>query len=44
MATYLITGAAGYIGSRVSEFILADGHTVVRLDNLNDAYNVRLKE
>ncbi len=40
--TILVTGAAGFIGSKVSEFLLADGHTVVGLDNLNDAYDVRL--
>lgn len=44
MATYLITGAAGFIGSRVTEFLLRDGHTVIGIDNLNDAYDVRLKE
>ncbi|MGQ9564845.1 MAG: GDP-mannose 4,6-dehydratase [Thermogutta sp.] len=43
MATYLVTGAAGFIGSKVTEFLLADGHTVVGIDNLNDAYDVRLK-
>lgn len=43
MATYLVTGAAGFIGSKVAEMLLADGHTVVGLDNLNEAYDVRLK-
>ncbi len=43
MATYLVTGAAGFIGWKVTEFLLADGHTVVGVDNLNDAYDVRLK-
>ena len=43
MANYLIAGAAGFIGSRVCEFLLQDGHTVTGLDNLNDAYDVRLK-
>lgn len=43
MATYLVTGAAGFIGSKVTEFLLADGHTVIGIDNLNDAYDVRLK-
>ncbi len=43
MATYLVTGAAGFIGSKVAEMLLADGHTVVGVDNLNDAYDVRLK-
>lgn len=44
MATYLVTGAAGFIASKVSEFLLADGHTVVGVDNLNDYYDVRLKD
>jgi nucleoside-diphosphate-sugar epimerase len=39
----LLTGVAGFIGSKVAEFLLADGHTVVGVDNLNDAYDVRLK-
>jgi UDP-glucuronate 4-epimerase len=43
MATYLVTGAAGFIAARVCELLLDDGHTVVGLDNLNDAYDVRLK-
>jgi len=44
MATYLLTGAAGFIASKVAEFLLDDGHTVVGVDNLNDAYDVRLKQ
>lgn len=44
MSVYLITGVAGFIGSRVTEFLLAEGHTVYGVDNLNDAYDVRLKE
>ena len=44
MATYLITGCAGFIASKVTEFLLSGGHTVVGVDNLNDAYDVRLKE
>jgi nucleoside-diphosphate-sugar epimerase len=43
-ATYFVTGAAGFIGSKVSEFLLRDGHTVIGIDNMNDAYDVRLKE
>jgi nucleoside-diphosphate-sugar epimerase len=43
MANYLVTGAAGFIASRVVELLLADGHTVTGLDNLNDAYDVRVK-
>jgi len=44
MAFYLLTGAAGFIGSRVIEFLLEDGHTVYGVDNMNDAYDIRLKE
>jgi UDP-glucuronate 4-epimerase len=44
MAKYLVTGAAGFIGSKVTEMLLADGHTVVGIDNLNDAYDQRLKQ
>lgn len=40
----LVTGCAGFIGWRVTEFALRDGHTVVGVDNLSDAYDVRLKE
>lgn len=43
MANYLVTGAAGFIGRRVSELLLGDGHTVFGVDNLNDAYDVRVK-
>lgn len=43
MATYFVTGCAGFIGSKVAAFLLADGHSVVGVDNLNDAYDVRLK-
>ncbi|MBN1373332.1 MAG: NAD-dependent epimerase/dehydratase family protein [Anaerolineaceae bacterium] len=44
MANYLVTGAAGFIASRVSEMLVAQGHTVTGLDNLCDAYDVRLKQ
>ena len=44
MATYLVTGTAGFIGSKVAELLLADNHTVIGIDNMNDAYDVRLKE
>ncbi len=39
----LVTGAAGFIGSKVTELLLVEGHTVVGVDNLNDYYDVRLK-
>ncbi len=44
MAHYLVTGVAGFIASRVTEFLLQDGHTVVGVDNMNDAYDVCMKE
>ncbi|MCJ7706297.1 MAG: GDP-mannose 4,6-dehydratase, partial [Anaerolineales bacterium] len=44
MARYLLTGAAGFIGARVAQELLAEGHTIVGLDNLNDAYDRRLKD
>lgn len=44
MGRYLVSGAAGFIGARVSELLLQEGHTVVGIDNLNLAYDVRLKE
>jgi len=40
----LITGAAGFIGSTVALRLLERGDRVVGLDNLNDYYDVRLKE
>lgn len=40
----LVTGCAGFIGSKVSEILARNGHDVVGVDNLNDAYDVRLKE
>jgi UDP-glucuronate 4-epimerase len=39
----LVTGAAGFIGFHTARRLLADGHTVVGLDNLSDYYDVRLK-
>ena len=39
----LVTGCAGFIGAKVAELLLDQGHTVVGIDNLNESYDVRLK-
>ncbi len=39
----LVTGAAGFIGFHLSSKLLAQGHTVVGVDNINDYYDVNLK-
>ena len=41
---YLVTGAAGFIGFHVSKRLLDAGHQVVGIDNLNDYYDVNLKQ
>jgi UDP-glucuronate 4-epimerase len=43
MSTYVVTGCAGFIGAKVTELLLNDSHSVIGIDNLNDAYDVRLK-
>ncbi len=40
----IVTGVAGFIGSRVAEMLLQAGQNVIGLDNLNNSYDVRLKE
>ncbi|MGA9620081.1 dTDP-glucose 4,6-dehydratase 2 [Serratia quinivorans] len=40
---FLVTGTAGFIGFHVAERLLAAGHQVVGIDNLNDYYDVGLK-
>jgi len=40
---YLLTGAAGFIGARTAELLLESGHGVVGVDDLNDAYDPRVK-
>ena len=42
--TVLLTGAAGFIGYHVAEALLARGERVIGLDNINDYYDVRLKQ
>ncbi|RLC01197.1 MAG: capsular biosynthesis protein CpsI, partial [Deltaproteobacteria bacterium] len=42
--TALITGAAGFIGFHLSKRLLENGYHVTGIDNLNDYYDVSLKE
>ncbi len=42
--TYLVTGAAGFIGFHLTRRLLDGGCSVIGLDNLNDYYEVSLKE
>lgn len=44
MSHYLVTGAAGFIASKTAEFLLDAGHTVVGVDNMNDYYDVSIKQ
>lgn len=44
MGHYLVTGAAGFIGARTSTMLIEQGHSVVGIDNMNDAYDPRIKE
>ena len=39
----LVTGCAGFIGSRVAALLVDQGHEVRGIDNLSDAYDVRMK-
>lgn len=41
---FLVTGAAGFIGFHVSGRLLEAGHQVIGIDNLNDYYDVSLKQ
>jgi UDP-glucuronate 4-epimerase len=44
MKKYLVTGVAGFIASFVADMLLSEGAEVIGLDNLNQAYDVRMKE
>jgi len=43
MKKILLTGAAGFIGSKVSNMLLDQGYQVMGIDNLNDYYDINLK-
>ncbi len=42
--TYLVTGCAGFIASQVARLLLEQGQHVVGIDNMNDYYDVSLKQ
>ncbi|MCF8363899.1 MAG: GDP-mannose 4,6-dehydratase [Prolixibacteraceae bacterium] len=43
-SSILITGVAGFIASKTAELLLKQGEQVIGIDNMNDYYDVRLKE
>ena len=42
--TIFVTGAAGFIGFHISRYLINNGFTVFGFDNINDYYDIRLKE
>lgn len=42
--TIVVTGTAGFIGSEVTRLLLNAGQKVIGIDDLNDAYDIRLKK
>ena len=44
MSRIFITGSSGFIGSTTAQLLLERGHEVTGMDNMNDYYDVRLKE
>lgn len=44
MSHYLVTGASGFVGAATCGQLLDAGHTVVGVDNMNDYYDVRIKQ
>src|SRR4030042_3657765 len=44
MIKIILTGCAGFIGQKTAEFLLDKGFEVIGIDNMNDYYDVRIKE
>ena len=44
MSTYLVTGAAGFIGGALAKRLVADGNTVVTIDNLSTGLESNIPE
>ena len=44
MKTVLVTGSVGFIGNRLAQLLLEEGNQVIGVDNINDAYDGRIKE
>ena len=44
MKVILLTGSAGFVGSHTAKVLLDEGYKVIGIDNLNDYYDVRLKD
>src|SRR5215213_19452 len=44
LANYLVTGAAGFIGSQLADALAAGGHEVAGIDSFTHYYDARLKE
>ena len=42
--TYLITGAAGFVGFHLCKRLIIEGEKVIGIDNLNDYYDIKLKK
>lgn len=43
MRTIILTGAGGFIGYKTAQSILEKGHRIIGIDNVNDYYDIRLK-